>query len=77
MIKLTITKKKDGSFDPKDGGEKVVYFWYNAERDSDGVNFQFGSKDGSYEVGDDLELELEKYETSNGRIAWREVRRDE
>jgi len=72
LIKVIITRKKDGSFKGEEGST-IPYFWYNADRLSDGVSFQFGSKDGSYEKGDELELELTKTENSRGRLTWKEV----
>jgi len=39
------------------------YFWYKAERAEDNVVFQFGSVKGTYEVGQDLDLQIEKSES--------------
>src|SRR5947207_1083632 len=55
-----IDKKRDKPF-TGDDGEKVPYFWYSATR-GDGVKIQFGTSNGLFEVGQVVELELEKRE---------------
>lgn len=54
-------------------GEMVPYFWTRAER-ADGVTIQFGGVvDYSGKVGEQLELNVEKQEFSNGKTGYREV----
>lgn len=71
-VNLKIVKKTDGSFTPREGGEKIPYFWYTAIRKNDQVEFQFGSKNDHYEEGDELELPLVKSEGRDGRPRWKE-----
>lgn len=58
--RLIITKVKAAPF--KSGDETIDYFWYKAERKSDGVSFEFGSTKGNLPIGNELELDLEKTE---------------
>lgn len=74
-MKIKITKKKDSPFTNSDG-DTMDYFWYNAERLSDGVNFRFGSQNGQHKVDEEVDLEIEKYERENGKIAYKELRED-
>lgn len=69
--KLTITGKKDGSF-VGGQGDKISYWWYTGVRKDDGVTLQFGSINGDYDVDDQVEVTLEKYESKNGRVNYRE-----
>jgi hypothetical protein len=69
---LKILKRKDGSFQG-DSGEPVSYFWYKAERLSDGMTIEFGSREGGHEEGTEIETELEKFERPGGRIGYKEI----
>jgi len=71
MTTLTITRKRDGSFQG-DGGETIPYTWYKALT-ADELTIEFGSKDSSHEVGQTLELEIEKFERTGGRIGYKEI----
>lgn len=59
-MKLVITKARDGGFTNEEG-EKIEYHWYKALRGEDGATIEFGSVN-EYEVGDKLEIDLEKTE---------------
>jgi len=69
--KLTIKKRKDGTFEGTDG--PVPYFWYKAVRD-DGVTIEFGSTDGSHLEGESKELMIEKTERAGGKFGYKEIR---
>lgn len=74
-MKLKIKDFKVSPF-TGDEGERVEYFWYRAVRESDGVTIRFGSMDGTHEAGDEVDLDIEKYERTdkNGKtvIAYKE-----
>lgn len=73
MQDYKIISVKDGTFTGSDGSD-VTYFWVKAERLSDGVKLEFGTKtDYRGEIGNTLALELEKRERSNGRIGYVEL----
>lgn len=65
MEKLQIVKKTLKPF-KGDKGEMIPYAFYKAKRESDGVTIEFGSKVTTHEVGDNLELLLEKNEALRG-----------
>lgn len=71
-MKLTITKKTEKPFEGQ-GGDMIDYCWYNARRQSDQVNFQFGSMDCSHEEGESLDLNIEKREGNDGKYKYVEV----
>jgi len=71
-MKLKISEKKDGSFVGREG-TPIPYFWYKATRESDGAEIRFGSKEGTHEAGQDLELNIEKVEFANGSVGYKEV----
>jgi len=58
---LKITTKKSKPFTGDDGEERD-YFWYAGLRQEDGVTIKFGSSNGEYKPGDEVELLLEKTE---------------
>ena len=70
--KIKILKVRDGSFDGRDG-ELVEYYWVKAERLSDGVTFEFGSKNSRYKIGDEPEPDLEKSEDGKGGYRYKEI----
>jgi len=70
-MKLTITRKRDGSFDG-DGGERVEYYWYKALL-ATGVTIEFGSRVSTHEVGQELDLDIEKTERAGGRFGYKEI----
>jgi len=63
--KFLIKKVRDGAF--QSNGETVEYYWVKAERISDGVTLEFGSKKGDFEVDQEVDLELEKTERVNAK----------
>jgi len=69
-MKIRIIKVTDGSFKGSEG-ESIPYFYFQAVRLSDEVNFEFGSTVEHSEG--EFDLNLVKYEKKNGRIAWKEV----
>lgn len=72
---LTIKKVQDGSF-TGDEGAKIEYYWTKAET-TDGTNIRFGGKvDYSNQIGDTIELNVEKIEYSNGKKGYKEVYED-
>lgn len=72
MIRVLIIAKKERAFKGSNG-EMIPYFWYTAERGSgDGkIRFQFGSKDGEHEEGQEYELDIYREEGMKG-IVWKE-----
>jgi len=73
-MKVQIVAKKDGSFQNSEG-VTVKFYWYTANRtlpDGTKIRFQFGSKNGEYQRGDELDLNLYKEERSDGRLMWKE-----
>jgi len=72
MLEVKILKKKDGTFQGRDGSQ-VKYYWYKALRSDTQVTINFGSRNGDYEEGDVLDILLEKYEKPNGEFAYKEV----
>lgn len=72
MVKLIITGKTLKPF-KGDEGEMIPYCWYKAERITDGVTLQFGSKHTAYEIGDEIETALEKREGKGGKARWIEI----
>lgn len=71
-MKITIKSVKPKPF-TNDDGEQMDYYWYRAERSNDMVTFQFGSTDGNHPIGEELDLDIEKYEKSNGKIGYKEI----
>lgn len=72
-MKLTIKSVKVKPF-TNDDGEQMNYYWYRAERAYDQVTFQFGSTYENHPIGEELDLDIEKYEKSNGKIGYKEIR---
>lgn len=75
MTKVKISEKKVKPF-IGDDGEQRPYAWYKAIRIDDGVTFQFGSKNLEHEVGDEVEINLEKSEALRGgkvKLTYKEV----
>ncbi|HNV97621.1 MAG TPA: hypothetical protein PKL13_04990 [bacterium] len=67
---FTIKEKKVKPFTTSEG-KKMDYAWYKALRE-DGVTIKFGSMDCSHEIGDEVEIELEKTESiQNEKPAFR------
>lgn len=54
-------------------GEEVEYYWYRALRVSDNANFRFGSREGGHEVGEEVDLNIEKYELPSGQMMYKEI----
>jgi len=69
-VKIVSVKKRPFT---TDDGDLLDYYWYRAERLSDGVSFQFGSMDPDHEPGEELDLEIEKTEATNkkGQLVYR------
>lgn len=61
MTNLEILKVTKKPFE-KDDGEMQDWAYYKAKT-ADGITIEFGSKNMEYEVGDNVELDLEKTET--------------
>jgi len=70
ILNLNITEKKAKPFAGNDGKE-MDYFWYKGEK-KDGLTISFGSIDGSHEIGDNVDVDLEKTEKSNGGFVYKE-----
>jgi len=70
-MKVKIRTRKAKPFQTEDG--EVEYFWYDAVCSDDNLLFQFGSRDGGHTVGDELNLELVKYERKDGKFGWKEL----
>jgi len=69
-MKILIKKRKVNAFKSEEG-DMIEYFWYTAERkdqNGDPVRFQFGSKRGNLEEGEEYDLDL--YKNENGK--WKE-----
>jgi len=71
-MKLKILSVKNKPFQGDDGSE-IPYSWVKAERESDGVTIEFGTKDDSHEVGETVELNIEKSEKAGGGFKYREI----
>lgn len=73
MAKLTTLKILKATAKPFTGsdGTEVNYNWYRAERINDGVTIEFGSRK-SYDVDEEVEIELEKTELTNGKFRYKE-----
>lgn len=71
-MKVVITKKTDKPFKGEDG-ELVEYFWYSATT-SDNLRLQFGSPNNKYEIGQEYEINIGKYEKANGKIGYKEFK---
>jgi len=56
-----------------ENGEKIPYFWYKAERISDGVTLTFGSKNGNLDIGSETDLDIEKREKTGGGFTYIDV----
>jgi len=54
-------------------GEEIEYYWYRALRVEDKTNIRFGSKNGDHETGEELDLNVEKYELPSGQTMYKEV----
>jgi len=70
LISYNITKVTPRPFVGSDG-EKRDYYWYRAVRIEDGVTIDFGSQQ-VYEVGDNVDIHLVKYEKKDGKIGYKE-----
>jgi len=71
-MKLRIISKKSKPFQ-SDDGEAITYHWYKAVRTSDDMLIEFGSMDGSHEVGGELELDVVKVERADGKAGYKEL----
>lgn len=65
-MKLKIVKVKNGDFEG-DGGELIEYRWVKAERLSDGVTIEFGTRRTDHVEGTEVDLDIEKTEKPNGK----------
>lgn len=70
-MKVRILSRKAKPFKGTDGDE-VMYFWYDAVREEDGVHFQFGSVR-DHEPAESCDLEIQKSESKSGRVFYKEV----
>jgi len=70
-----LLKIKDGKRSDFKGrtGEQIEYYWYRALRVEDKTNIRFGSKNGDHEAGEELDLNVEKYELPSGQTMYKEV----
>lgn len=67
MALIKVLSKAEGTFIGTDGKEHT-YFWYDAVRLSDDTVIHFGSKTGTYELGNEYDLMLGKFErTERGK----------
>jgi len=69
--KLKILKVRNSSFQGREG-DTVDYFWVKAERFSDGVTLEFGTKNPDHEAGEEKEIDLEKNEDGKGGYRYKE-----
>lgn len=69
---LKIKDVRESKFNGRTG-EEVTYYWYRATRLSDKCNIRFGSKNGEYESGDEVDLNVEKFELPSGQVMYKEV----
>lgn len=69
-MKLEILERKQKDFNGSEG-RKIPYYWYTARTEA-GVRITFGSKVGDHNVGQTLELNVEKVERPNGEIGYKE-----
>jgi hypothetical protein len=70
--KIKILKVRDGSFQGREG-DTIEYSWVKAERLSDNVTFEFGTKKMTYEAGEEAEPEFEKTEDGKGGFRYKEI----
>jgi len=70
-MKLEILKAKDGSFTGQEGN-KVDWNWYKARRKDNDLVIEFGSRQ-LYEIGDEVDILLEKREQNNGKVGYKEL----
>lgn len=76
IIMTTTVKIEDIRHKPFTGadGEEVDYYWTKAVRRRDGITFTFGTTvDHSQQMGQSVDLNIEKYENSQGRTGYREI----
>jgi hypothetical protein len=73
-MKLEITQKTNKPFIGSEG-DPIDYFWYVGLREEDNVSIRFGSTDGSMEIGQKVDLILEKTEklTVNKKTGKRKI----
>lgn len=71
-MEVKIIKKVSKPFKGNDG-EEIMYFWYTALRQGDGVTIQFGSPN-EYEEAETISVNLEKREGRDGKIRYMEAR---
>jgi len=72
IVKGTVKRIKDGGFSGDDGN-RVEYAWVKLETE-DGLTVEFGTKDASmFEEGEDVEVEVEKYERKGGKYGYKLV----
>ena len=69
-LQITITSKNEKPFQNNEGVE-IPYFRYKGEK-ADGCTIQIGSMSGEHEIGDSLEMVLEKTETKRG-FSYKEI----
>jgi len=69
LISYQITDKQDGSF-VGDDGERKEWFWYKADEIETGINYRFGSRNGEYEIGDTVDLNLVKTPGKKKGSSW-------
>lgn len=68
---VKILKKTKKPFKNSEG-VMMDYWWYKAER-NDGVQFDFGSRNGDHEENSTADLTLYKTENSRNRIVYKEA----
>jgi len=71
-MKYEIKKKQLKPFKNSEG-DMMDYCWYTALRGADAVTIQFGSTNCDYEEGEMYDLEVGKFEASNGKIRYKEI----
>jgi len=70
-MKLQILTKKEKPFQGREG-DQIMYFWYDARREPDGVQITFGSVR-EYDPGDEIDANVVKKENNSGKIFWKEI----
>jgi len=75
-MRYKIKDVKEKPFTGEDG-EKIPYFWYKAERISDGVTLTIGSKNGDLKIGEEEDLDVEKREKIRGGFTYIDVTENE
>jgi len=71
-LTLTILDKKLKPFKTEEG-EMRDYYWYKGERKDNEVSIRFGSTNPDHEIGDEIEIDIEKFERKDGKFGYKEI----